>query len=378
MRTEVDPRTDALGPDNKIDLRARAAHRHVRAVGRPLQRGHQRPAERRDRRLQLRRHVRPGAEVCGLRRGHHRGQGRQACLPVDQGRQGRDPRRGRHLGPQHARHDRPRARRDRRGRQGRVHRPGRRAALAHRQHHERDAPGGRPHRRRRGDGLEEPQGRRRVRQRRRHGRRPQGLQGRRDEGAPDDPGAPGRRRRPQGLRHRRAGQHPQPDRRPADAQLPGRLLPDRRQDRRRVAGRQAAGPAQGLLLLHHQLRPGHQGRQSRTTRASAKGPEYETAWSFGADCGIDDLDAITKANYLCNEYGMDTDLDGLDHRLRDGAVRARASSRPRTPTASSCTSATPRPWSRWCARPARARGSATSWPWARTASPRATATPSTR
>jgi len=29
-----------------------------------------------------------------------------------------------------------------------------------------------------------------------------------------------------------------------------------------------------------------------------EGPEYETAWGFGADCGIDDLDAITKANFL--------------------------------------------------------------------------------
>ncbi len=37
-----------------------------------------------------------------------------------------------------------------------------------------------------------------------------------------------------------------------------------------------------------------------------EGPEYETAWAYGADCGVDDLDAITKANYLCNEYGMDT------------------------------------------------------------------------
>lgn len=37
-----------------------------------------------------------------------------------------------------------------------------------------------------------------------------------------------------------------------------------------------------------------------------EGPEYETAWAFGADCGIDDLDAITKANYYCNEYGVDT------------------------------------------------------------------------
>ena len=37
-----------------------------------------------------------------------------------------------------------------------------------------------------------------------------------------------------------------------------------------------------------------------------EGPEYESAWSFGAACGIDDLDAITKANFLCNEYGIDT------------------------------------------------------------------------
>ncbi|HZL64834.1 MAG TPA: aldehyde ferredoxin oxidoreductase family protein, partial [Thermoleophilia bacterium] len=37
-----------------------------------------------------------------------------------------------------------------------------------------------------------------------------------------------------------------------------------------------------------------------------EGPEYESAWGFGADCGIDDLDAITKANFLCNEYGIDT------------------------------------------------------------------------
>jgi aldehyde:ferredoxin oxidoreductase len=36
-----------------------------------------------------------------------------------------------------------------------------------------------------------------------------------------------------------------------------------------------------------------------------EGPEYEAAWSMGPDCGIDNLDAITKSNYLCNEMGMD-------------------------------------------------------------------------
>ena len=37
-----------------------------------------------------------------------------------------------------------------------------------------------------------------------------------------------------------------------------------------------------------------------------EGPEYETVWSFGASCGVRDLEAITEANYLCNEYGIDT------------------------------------------------------------------------
>ena len=37
-----------------------------------------------------------------------------------------------------------------------------------------------------------------------------------------------------------------------------------------------------------------------------EGPEYESTWSFGPACGIDDLDAIVKANFICNELGMDT------------------------------------------------------------------------
>ncbi|MGM0502780.1 MAG: aldehyde ferredoxin oxidoreductase family protein, partial [Bacillota bacterium] len=39
---------------------------------------------------------------------------------------------------------------------------------------------------------------------------------------------------------------------------------------------------------------------------SGEGPEYESGWSFGADCGVDDLNAITEANFLCNELGLDT------------------------------------------------------------------------
>ncbi len=43
----------------------------------------------------------------------------------------------------------------------------------------------------------------------------------------------------------------------------------------------------------------------RNWNHAVEGPEFENAWSLGADCGIDDLDAILKANTLCNDYGMD-------------------------------------------------------------------------
>ncbi len=36
------------------------------------------------------------------------------------------------------------------------------------------------------------------------------------------------------------------------------------------------------------------------------GPEYETMGTFGSYCGIDDLAAISAANQICNEYGVDT------------------------------------------------------------------------
>ncbi len=36
------------------------------------------------------------------------------------------------------------------------------------------------------------------------------------------------------------------------------------------------------------------------------GPEYETDWSLGPNCGNFDLEKITEANYLCNEFGLDT------------------------------------------------------------------------
>ena len=42
-----------------------------------------------------------------------------------------------------------------------------------------------------------------------------------------------------------------------------------------------------------------------------EGPEYETISAFGSACGVDDLAAVTKANYWCNELGMDTISAGM-------------------------------------------------------------------
>ncbi len=37
-----------------------------------------------------------------------------------------------------------------------------------------------------------------------------------------------------------------------------------------------------------------------------KGPEYETIWAHGADCGIDDLDVIAQMDRLDDDFGIDT------------------------------------------------------------------------
>ncbi|HOA77525.1 MAG TPA: aldehyde ferredoxin oxidoreductase family protein [Thermosynergistes sp.] len=47
------------------------------------------------------------------------------------------------------------------------------------------------------------------------------------------------------------------------------------------------------------------GRVSAVGEVTGEGPEYEAVWAYGAQCGIDDLASITKANFLCNELGID-------------------------------------------------------------------------
>jgi aldehyde:ferredoxin oxidoreductase len=48
------------------------------------------------------------------------------------------------------------------------------------------------------------------------------------------------------------------------------------------------------------------GRYCKVDDIEGGGPEYETIWAFGASCGISDLPSVIKANYWCNEYGLDT------------------------------------------------------------------------
>ena len=42
-----------------------------------------------------------------------------------------------------------------------------------------------------------------------------------------------------------------------------------------------------------------------TYASEGEGPEYEAAWSYGPDCGIDKLAPVTVSNHLCNELGLD-------------------------------------------------------------------------
>jgi len=56
--------------------------------------------------------------------------------------------------------------------------------------------------------------------------------------------------------------------------------------------------------------PIHCGRVTKVEednyKGQGKGPEYETLALLGSNCGIDNLSAIAKANYICNDLGIDT------------------------------------------------------------------------
>ncbi|MHA1131565.1 MAG: aldehyde ferredoxin oxidoreductase family protein [Candidatus Helarchaeota archaeon] len=53
------------------------------------------------------------------------------------------------------------------------------------------------------------------------------------------------------------------------------------------------------------------GRLTNTHEMRGKGPEFESLWALGPECGIFDLKTITHANYFCNRYGLDTISTGV-------------------------------------------------------------------
>ncbi len=83
-------------------------------------------------------------------------------------------------------------------------------------------------------------------------------------------------------------------------------------------------------------------RHTRVGERKGEGPEYETVVMMGPNCDIYDLETVTRANYLCNELGLDTisfggtaacamemfetglltaaDTEGLDLRFGNAAV----------------------------------------------------------
>ncbi|ARJ67531.1 aldehyde ferredoxin oxidoreductase [Magnetospirillum sp. ME-1] len=52
--------------------------------------------------------------------------------------------------------------------------------------------------------------------------------------------------------------------------------------------------------------PGHFSIASRPQyKEPSGGLEYEAAWALGSACGVDDIEACTFANFMCNEHGID-------------------------------------------------------------------------
>lgn len=52
-------------------------------------------------------------------------------------------------------------------------------------------------------------------------------------------------------------------------------------------------------------------RLVKTKTGVFEGPEYESIWALGPECGIGDLEVITAANHMCNRLGLDTITTGV-------------------------------------------------------------------
>ena len=98
------------------------------------------------------------------------------------------------------------------------------------------------------------------------------------------------------------------------------ILPTRNFHERRVrGGRQPAlggiregaadRPAQLLCVCRALQARGQEVDDRYQVSDGYGGPEYETIAGFGSNCGVDDLQAVAKANELCGRYTLDSDLD---------------------------------------------------------------------
>ena len=93
-------------------------------------------------------------------------------------------------------------------------------------------------------------------------------------------------------------------------------LPTRNHRESRFEGA-AAISGEALKREHVQRRSACRGciigcaRRTTAGGESGEGPEYESIWAFGAECGVSDLTAIVRANYACNRAGMDTITMGV-------------------------------------------------------------------
>ena len=47
-------------------------------------------------------------------------------------------------------------------------------------------------------------------------------------------------------------------------------------------------------------------RVTQSKNVTTGGPEYETVWTMGPNCGVSDFNQIIDAGYWCNQYGLDT------------------------------------------------------------------------
>jgi len=63
----------------------------------------------------------------------------------------------------------------------------------------------------------------------------------------------------------------------------------------------ACGRISTIDPTHYSL----QGEDKDRYKHNSGGLEYEAAWALGAATGVNDLDALTYANFLCNEHGLD-------------------------------------------------------------------------